>query len=273
MLRETFRVCMHRRDDELMKGQVMQNSSAFLPRRRHRGRIVPAIALLAVALSACSTNITESYTGGPADSDTPAIDAKSARVVLMPIDIKLTELTAAGLEEPKAAWTELARGHVTNGIHAYLGEKGLKPRDYAKPAEAKARRRDDQLAKLHAQVGGTILRHHYDTQNRLPTKQGRMDWTLGATARQLGNGQQAEFALFVFMRDSYATGGRKAAVAVSRVLGAGVQAGERVGFASLVDLRSGKVVWFNALYSDSGDLREAEPAKEVVGDLMGGFPI
>lgn len=250
----------------------MHNPSALSGRRR-LSAIVPVAALLAFVISGCTTNITESYTGGSADSSSAAIDAKSARVVLMPLDIKLTELTAAGLEEPKAAWTELARRHVTNAIHNSLTEKGLKPRDYAKPADTKALRRDDQLTKLHAQVGGTIIRHHYDAQARLPTKQGRMDWTLGATARQLGNSQNAEFALFVFMRDSYATSGRKAAVAVSRIIGAGVQGGERIGFASLVDLRSGKVVWFNALYSDSGDLRKAEPAKDVVGDLMSGFPI
>lgn len=242
-------------------------------RRRRLSPIVPVIALLALVISGCTTNITESYTGGSADDGAVAIDAKSARVVLMPLDIKLTELTAAGLEEPKAAWTELARRHVSNAIHGSLSERGLKPRNYAKPANAKALRRDDQLTKLHAQVGGTIIRHHYNMQARLPTKQGRMDWTLGTTARQLGNGQQAEFALFVFMRDSYATGGRKAAVAVSKIIGAGVQGGERIGFASLVDLRSGKVVWFNALYSDSGDLRKAEPAKDVVGDLLSGFPI
>jgi hypothetical protein len=109
--------------------------------------------------------------------------------------------------------------------------------------------------------------------NWLPTKQGQMDWTLGRTARNLGNDQNAEFALFVFLRDSYGTGGRKAAKVVGSIIGAGINAGERVGYASLVDLRNGDIVWFNVLYSDAGDTRRAEPAREVVDDLISGFPI
>lgn len=238
-----------------------------------RGRVTLFVALICgVLASGCTTTITESHTGGSAENGSVKLEAKSARVVLMPLDIRLTELTAAGLEEPKAAWTELARGHVTAGLRAALAEHGLTLREYKKPGNPERARRDDQLSKLHSQVGGTILVHHYNEMNRLPTKQGKMDWSLGNTARGLGNDQKAEFALYVYLRDSYATGGRKAAVAVSRILGGGMQAGERVGFASLVDLRTGQIIWFNAMYSDTGDMRKAEPAREIVDELLVGFP-
>ena len=229
------------------------------------------VLIAAIFLTGCTTSITESYSGGGTGDESFEINAKTARVVLMPIDIKLTELMAAGLQEPKAEWTENARKHVTGAIGDTLAENGLKLRPYRLPKGSKRQRRDDQLAKLHGRVGGTILVHHYG-QAKLATKKGRMDWTLGITARKLGKDQNAEFALFVFLRDSYATAGRKTAMVFSRIIGGGVQAGERVGFASLVDLRTGNVVWFNALYSDTGDLREAEPARKVVDDLMSGFP-
>ncbi len=240
----------------------------------HRRPTLLAMALITAGLllGGCTTSMTESYTGGGAGEKAVKLDARNARVVLIPLDIALTELTAAGLKEPKADWTEQARQHVTTGLSAALAERGLTLRTYKKPADSTRLRRDDQLEKLHATVGGTILFHHYGQMYRLPTKKGQMDWTLGATARQLGNDQNAEFALYVFLRDSYATGGRKAAVVVSRIIGAGVQGGERVGFASLVDLRTGKIAWFNALYSDSGDMREAAPAREVVDSLLSGFP-
>ena len=239
-------------------------------------RLRLAIAVLGLLSGGCTTTLTESHTGGDASGDRVKLDAKSARVVLMPIDIELFELTAAGLKEPKANWTGTARVHVTAALTAYLAERNLRLARYRKPADLKAARRDVQLEKLHATVGGTILVHHYDQMNRLPTKRGKMDWTLGSTARQLGNQQNAEFALFVFLRDSHATAGRKAAVVASSILSIigtpRVSAGERVGFASLVDLRSGKVAWFNALYSDSGDMREAKPARKVINDLLSGFP-
>jgi len=51
-------------------------------------------------------------------------------------------------------------------------------------------------------------------------------------------------------------------------LGGGVQ----VGYASLVDLRNGDVVWFNKLQRGFGDLREAGPAKESIEALMSDYP-
>ena len=235
---------------------------------------VPGLVVLvaAILVSGCGTQLTESYTAGDSSESTFKLGTNSARVVLMPLDIELTELTATGLKEPKAAWTETARRHVTNALAADLNERNMNLVNYRKPKSAKRLMRDDQLTKLHSQVGGTILVHHYNTQGRLATKKGRMDWTLGSTARQLGKDQKAQFALFVFLRDTYATGGRKAAVAVSAIFGTGARGDERVGFASLVDLRTGNVVWFNFLYSDRGDIRKAEAARNVIEDLLNGFP-
>lgn len=233
------------------------------------------VAILALLLGGCTTTVNESHTGGDSGQQLN-LKAQSARVVLMPLDIELSELTAAGLREPKAGWTESARGHVTQALEHYLAKRNLQLRQYQRPTDSQSANRDIQLEKLHATVGGTILYHYYDQMNRLPTKGSTMDWTLGLAARDMGTQQQAEFALFVFLRDSYATAGRKAAVVASSIISIigtpRVSGGERVGFASLVDLRNGKVAWFNVLYSDTGDMREAKPAAEVIDVLMDGFP-
>lgn len=232
-------------------------------------------AVLGLFLGGCTTTVTESHTGGDSGQQIN-LKADSARVVLMPLDIELSELTAAGLKEPKADWTESARSHVTRALEEYLAKRSLELRQYRRPTDSRSANRDIQLEKLHATVGGTILFHHYNQMNRLPTKAGKMDWTLGLAAREMGTQQQAEFALFVFLRDSYATAGRKAAVVASSIISIigtpRVSGGERVGFASLVDLRNGSIAWFNVLYSDTGDMREPEPAAEVVDVLMDGFP-
>lgn len=244
-------------------------------RRGFAPRYLFILAVMALFLGGCTTTVTESHTSDTSGNHVN-LKAQSSRVVLMPLDIELSELTAAGLREPKADWTESARANVTNALQSYLAERELKLRHYQRPSDPAAAGRDTQLEKLHAMVGGTILVHHYDQMNRLPTKGGKMDWTLGSTARQLGTQQQAEFALFIFLRDSYATAGRKAAVVASSIISIigtpRVSGGERIGFASLVDLRDGKVAWFNVLYSDTGDMREATPAAEVVDVLMDGFP-
>jgi hypothetical protein len=45
------------------------------------------------------------------------------------------------------------------------------------------------------------------------------------------------------------------------------------GFASLVDLETGDVVWFNHLFSTVGDLREPEPARDAIDTLLEGSPV
>lgn len=251
---------------KLIAGGVLQSG-------RHSTLFV--LAVLAVFLGGCTTTISESHTGGTSDQQID-LKAQASRVVLMPVDVELYELTAAGLKEPKADWTESARNHVVRAVQDYLAERNLTLRHYKTPRDQRSADRDVQLGKLHATVGGTILTHHYDEMNRLPTKGGRMDWTLGSAAREMGKQQNAEYALYLFLRDSYATAGRKAAAVASSIISIigtpRVSAGERVGFASLVDLRNGSVVWFNVLYSDTGDMREFDPAAEVIDVLMDGFP-
>ena len=49
--------------------------------------------------------------------------------------------------------------------------------------------------------------------------------------------------------------------------------GVQLGYASLVDLNTGQVVWFNRLARPSGDLREAGKAAETLDALLAEFPI
>jgi hypothetical protein len=47
-----------------------------------------------------------------------------------------------------------------------------------------------------------------------------------------------------------------------------VPGGQQVAFASLVDLKTGSVVWFNVLTSGVGDIRTPEGANQMVGKLL-----
>jgi hypothetical protein len=74
------------------------------------------------------------------------------------------------------------------------------------------------------------------------------------------------------VRDSYASGERVVAMIALAAFGVGVQGGTQVGYASLVDLNTGQVLWFNRLIRGWGDLREAEKAAESLNALLQGFP-
>jgi hypothetical protein len=84
----------------------------------------------------------------------------------------------------------------------------------------------------------------------------------------------ADYALFTYIRDSYASGGRKALrIAGLLLLGGDVGGGTQVGVTTLVDLRTGQVVWFNYLARQTGDLRDEAGARKTVEDMLRGLPL
>ncbi len=196
------------------------------------------------------------------------------RVLLMPVEIELAELTAGGLVEPRADWTAAAKRHVIEALQEEVSRRNATLVVYEPPADPEKAYRHDQLVKLHNAVGGTIVQHKYG-EFALPTKEGRFDWTLGQGIRVLREEYKAEYALFIFIRDSYASYGR---ILLSLVLTGlalfPIPPGSvQQGFASLVELREGNILWFNRLVSYTGDLRRAEGARETVKSLLSDLPL
>jgi hypothetical protein len=196
------------------------------------------------------------------------------KVLLMPPDIECSELTAGGLLEPKADWTADARRNVQAALDELFATRHTDLVEYeAGSLSPEQRRQMDRIIKLHDAVGGAIL-----TADALPTKRDRFEWSLGPGVRMLKEDFEADYALFVIIRDSYASAGRKAMIAASIIGAMGgimapVEGGRRFGIASLVDLETGEVVWFNRLLSETGDIRAREPAADAVRDLMTGCPV
>ena len=195
-----------------------------------------------------------------------------SRMVLMPIDVELAHVTAGGLLEPDAAWTQQAQ----KNMHAALVEEARSRKvelvdfdpDRGTPED---REMSLALVKLHRDVGYAILRHDYLEGFALPSKKGKFDWSLGPEAAAIARSQNADYAMFLFVRDSYATGGRVLVIALTAVMSLGrigLPGGSQVGFASVVDLKTGNIVWFNRLARGSGDLRTPEAATESVNALV-----
>jgi hypothetical protein len=194
-------------------------------------------------------------------------------IVLMPVDVELSEMTAAGMLEPKADWTEAARQHLKDALHAENQVRNLRMVEYDE-TKATPERLDelDQISKLHGLVGKSILVHEFMPPFKLPTKAGGFDWSVGPAAASLREQTGADYALFAFVRDSYTSAGRAAMMVAAAVLGVGIQGGSQVGFVSLVDLKTGNVVWFNRLQRGSGDMRTADAARETAKTLLTGLP-
>jgi hypothetical protein len=194
---------------------------------------------------------------------------KGARVVIMPTDIELFSITAGGVLEPKADWTEAAAKYFKAALVEKEKSLGLVP---AELSEVDA---DDlaEINSLHAAVARAIALHHFGgSMFQLPTKEGRLEWSLGESVRAIKDKTGAEYALFSWVRDSYASSERVAAMVVMALFGVGMAGGTQVGYASLVDLNTGQVLWFNRLARGSGDLREEKNVPETLQVLLQDFP-
>jgi hypothetical protein len=54
--------------------------------------------------------------------------------------------------------------------------------------------------------------------------------------------------------------------------GVWVTSGVHKGYAGLIDVKTGELVWLNADYQMGGDVRTPEGAVKRVGQLLEGFP-
>jgi hypothetical protein len=225
------------------------------------GTFVAALLVVASSAAAQSKNLAPGFSVLP----------KGARVVIMPTDIELFSISAGGVLEPKADWTEAASRHFRAAMLEKKQDLGLSTIELTAQQADEA----DEVNALHGAVARAISIHHFGTL-ALPSKQGRLDWSLGEPARVIQNMTGADYALFSWVRDSYTSDERKAAMVAMAVLSLGrvvpTAGGLQTGYASLVDLKTGQVLWFNRLSRGSGDLREPDKAKETLEALLAQFP-
>ena len=203
-------------------------------------------------------------------------------LIVMRPDVQVGAVTTGGLVEPRADWTEQARAHVLQALRAQQAERGgrtmvMERRDAVRGIDPKL---VADLERLHNAVGNSIILHKY-LGLRLPTKRRGIDWTLGEDAVRFGRASGMDYALFLYAQDSIASTGRVA----MQVLGlagciigvcAPMGGGSQTAFASLVDLKTGDVVWFNVLQTGSqlpgvtfGDIRTPEGSAQMVERLLG----
>lgn len=195
---------------------------------------------------------------------------ENPRVILMPPDIRYYLLTAGGVSEPHAEWTEAAQANFTTAMGDFAESIGtdltIVDRDNLGATHI-------EYEKLHSAVGLTILQHQFGTFT-LPSKgNGEVfDWSLGPEISALADEHDADYGLFVYYRDYQASSGRVAFAILAAAAGASVATGSEHGFASLVDLRTGDVVWFNVVNVGSGELRNEASAAATVEALFKDIP-
>lgn len=200
-------------------------------------------------------------------------------VVVVEPDIELTEVTAGGMQEPRREWSEAARRLFPEAMGRVLaqGDTQRKP-DFEVRDDLPPESRLGQVVRLNEAVAMSIA-VYTRRGSYLATKDRRLDWTLGEGVKELRDATGADYALFTYIRDSYASEGRKAMRVLGFLAGAAmgqvvdIGGGQQLGVATLVDLRSGQVVWFNLMANQTGDLRDGEGADKTAQQMLTGLPL
>lgn len=235
----------------------------------------PLLALLlAVGLPAAAYNQDRVATD---DAGNPVRIAGS--VVIVEPDIELSLVTAGGLLESRREWSDAARRLYPEAVNRLLAARGSPTRPaFDLPDELPADSRLGQLVRLNEAVAMSIA-VYTRSGSHLATKGRRLDWTLGEGVSELREATGADYALFTYVRDSYTSGGRATLRVLALLAGAAVGqvvdigGGQQVGVATLVDLRTGQVVWFNLMANQTGDLRDAEGAERTAKQMLTGLPL
>jgi hypothetical protein len=185
--------------------------------------------------------------------------------------------STGGLFEPNADWTDKARKNIETVLaerQAKLGNRVITaPEAFGEDAQ-----RVEEYTNLFAAVSRAVIQYQFFVGNRLATKKrdnkaGVFDWSLGEGVRDLPGAKDADYALFIYNRDAYGSTGRKLLqVAALLVASTAVQSGEHAGYAGLVDLKTGDLVWLNADGAMGGDVREVDGAQKRIGQLLEEFP-
>lgn len=199
------------------------------------------------------------------------------RILVFRPAISVGAQSTGGLFEPNAEWTEQAKVNINASLarlQTQLGNQVIAaPEAYGQEAQSL----EEHMA-LFAAVSQAVIEYQFFVGNRLPTKKRDnkndvFEWSLGPSVANLPGAKDADYALFLYNKDAYGSTGRKLLQVVA-LLGPGiaVKSGEHAGYAGLVDLKTGDLLWLNADAAMGGDVREPDGSDKRVRQLLEDFP-
>jgi hypothetical protein len=242
-----------------------------------RKSAIAAAVALGVTLSACV------QTRQFADLQFTPPQGDYKLLVLRP-DVSVGSVTTGGITEPRADWTEQARTNIIAALKSQQAARGGKMLVAERRSEVPGADQASvaEIERLNYVVDESIVLHKYFGAY-LPTKSRKgLDYTLGQEAVDFGRKTGFDYMLFLHAEDSFASKGRIAlqvlgiAGCVIGFCAPNIGGGGQLAYASLVDLHTGEVVWFNVLMTGTqiaginmGDMRTPEGAAQMVERLLG----
>jgi hypothetical protein len=232
--------------------------------RRFIGAVLIAVSVSAPSALAAMSAI------HPALSQNPAAGPK--KVVLLPPQIFVFELSAGGVPTRMADWEATARANLAASASRGARSAGLFeliPAPALAPADLD---RLDAHIGLYERVAQSVFVYGRGDQAAWAHKKNEFDYTVGPGLAFLREQTGADAALIVLGADFISSGGRKAAFIAGLALGIVVPLGQSFVTAGVVDLNSGDVRWMSFDASASMDSRNPDDVDGLMRALYQTWP-
>lgn len=233
---------------------------------KHLLRFFAAVGMLAL-VAGCTTPPSHRTT---ADASSKLASASALGVA--PPDVEVYEIPAGGVGELRDDWTR----NVDDLLRTeFAAQTKFKPAPAVADLSPAAQQELAEVSSLLRAISLNQFTVIFGPRELQPANRA-LDYNVGRIDT-LADACGSDALLFVFVRDSYASAGRKALAVLGVLTGAvtGIvitpTLGSTVGTAALVH-RDGTVVWFNTHGAASGDLRERPGAAATARTLLAGFP-
>lgn len=234
--------------------------------------VTAAAAVLILAGCAAGTSAVHQSLSAAAERTLPR------KILLLPIEVEMHEVSAGGVAEKVDAWTETASGHAGKYIRELSASSGaFQLIDSPNLTDAQRAQLEQHIA-LYEVVAGSA---HLARQSQIAAWRERaktFDYTLGRGLQPLADGTGIDAAMIVIGSDYISSAGRRAAMLMSVVLGAlaggAVVPQGGVSFISvgIVDMRTGNLLWLGTERSQATDFRNEPDMRKMLEAVFRTYP-
>lgn len=195
------------------------------------------------------------------------------KVVLLPVNVEVFEMTAGDVKEEVPEWSAEARKNIIKSLSAAINSNAkLKEVKLPKLSGKDAASADEHMA-LYKLVVNTATKIGWEHKIR------RFDYSIGPGLDKLRRKTGADAAVMVYGQDYASTAGRKAKAVLGQIpivnifTGPPPALGHSFVHIGVVDLKTGDLLWMNSEYRDgASNLRDYDDANDIISAIFEWYP-
>lgn len=199
-------------------------------------------------------------------------DEKPKKILLLPPQMFVAELSAGGIIQKQDDWTREANENLLAATEAYFRDDGRFEVRRMPPLDGQDAETVESHIGLYDRVAYAIYVYGRGLDSGWQHKKAEWDYTLGNGLGFLREKTGADTALIFTGADIISSGGRKAAFAVGLLLGIAIPVGQSFISVGLADLKTGEIRWMSYDQSMTLDSRDPAAVQKLVKDFFASYP-